>query len=107
MITLGGGFSKGSMTSGSRCGTKTRSRSSRLAVRHGGHGHYPFRKSGMHAPTGYAAAPQPALEHTSEVHRMKSALSVTPDQSAGEEPDGEVLAIRGGRPLTGRVEVKG
>ncbi|MGA7148063.1 MAG: UDP-N-acetylglucosamine 1-carboxyvinyltransferase, partial [Microbacterium sp.] len=38
---------------------------------------------------------------------MKSALSVTPDRSAGEEPDGDVLAIRGGRPLTGRVEVKG
>ena len=38
MITLGGGFSKGSMTSGSRCATKTRSRSSRLAARRGGRG---------------------------------------------------------------------
>ena len=38
---------------------------------------------------------------------MKSALSVTPTTPAGEEPAGEVLAIRGGRPLTGRVEVKG
>ncbi|QKJ19245.1 UDP-N-acetylglucosamine 1-carboxyvinyltransferase [Microbacterium hominis] len=39
---------------------------------------------------------------------MKSLLSVTPDANAGEgEVAGEILAIRGGRPLTGRVEVKG
>ena len=39
---------------------------------------------------------------------MKSLLSVTADTKAGEkEVSGETLAIRGGRPLTGRVEVKG
>jgi UDP-N-acetylglucosamine 1-carboxyvinyltransferase len=39
---------------------------------------------------------------------MKSLLSVTPDTKAEEkEVSGETLAIRGGRPLTGRVEVKG
>jgi len=39
---------------------------------------------------------------------MKSLLSVTPDSTAEErEVSGETLAIRGGRPLTGRVEVKG
>ena len=43
-ITLGGGFSRGSTTSGSRCATKTRSRSSRPAARRGGRGRFPFRK---------------------------------------------------------------
>jgi UDP-N-acetylglucosamine 1-carboxyvinyltransferase len=40
---------------------------------------------------------------------MKSLLSVTGETPSGEkeEVSGEVLAIRGGRPLTGRVEVKG
>ena len=39
---------------------------------------------------------------------MKSLLSVTADTKPGEkEVSGEILAIRGGRPLTGRVEVKG
>ena len=39
---------------------------------------------------------------------MKSLLSVTADTKPGEkEVSGETLAIRGGRPLTGRVEVKG
>ena len=39
---------------------------------------------------------------------MKSVLSDTPDVQAGDkELSGEILAIRGGRPLTGRVEVKG
>ncbi|MEV8266293.1 UDP-N-acetylglucosamine 1-carboxyvinyltransferase [Microbacterium sp. NPDC076911] len=40
---------------------------------------------------------------------MKSLLSVTGETPAGDkkEASGEVLAIRGGRPLTGRVEVKG
>ena len=39
---------------------------------------------------------------------MKSLLSVTADTKAGDrEVSGETLAIRGGRPLTGRVEVKG
>ncbi len=42
-ITLGGGFSRGSTTSGSRCATKTRSRSSRPAARRGGRGRCPFR----------------------------------------------------------------
>ena len=46
MITLGGGFSKGSTTSGSRCAMQIRSRSSRLAARHGGRGRSPFRKPG-------------------------------------------------------------
>ncbi|WP_137844879.1 UDP-N-acetylglucosamine 1-carboxyvinyltransferase [Microbacterium sp. 2FI] len=39
---------------------------------------------------------------------MKSLLSVTPESKSEEkEMPGETLAIRGGRPLTGRVEVKG
>ena len=107
MITLGGGFSKGSTTSGSRCATKTRSRSSRLAARRGGRGRFPFRKPGS-SPHEGADPPSHPSNDTSEVHRMKSLLSVTADTKAGEkEVSGETLAIRGGRPLTGRVEVKG
>src|SRR5688500_1630811 len=59
------------------------------------------------APPGRTIRPFRPSKHTSEVHRMKSALSVTPSTPAGNEPAGEILAIRGGRPLSGRVEVKG
>ncbi len=41
MITLGGGFSRGSTTSGSRCAMRIGSRSSRLAAKRGGRGRIP------------------------------------------------------------------
>src|SRR3954447_21478343 len=61
-----------------------------------------------HRPTRARDPPSHPSNNTSEVHRMKSLLSVAADTKAGEkEVSGETLAIRGGRPLTGRVEVKG
>ncbi len=51
-------------------------------------------------------SPQPPLEDTNEVHWMKTLLGDTAP-SGNQEATGETLAIRGGRPLSGRVEVKG
>ena len=104
MITLGGGFSKGSTTSGSPCATKTRSRSSRLAARRGGRGPSRFRRLGRPPQCCTRGGQLTAVPSKTQVrfHRMKTLLGDVQQMSkAGDqELSGEDLAIRGGRPLS-------
>ncbi len=107
-ITLGGGSSRGSMTSGSPGATKRRSRSSRRAERRGGRGRSPSASTSPRRPA--PGESRPALESQVRSDRMNTLLSASAASRPGGDGTGrtgQVLAIRGGRPLVGRVEVKG
>src|SRR5690606_29864813 len=105
------------MTSGSRCATKTRSRSSRPAANRGGHVRSPSARTrarggpGVTNPCGTCrdwmrySRPPPCCPDEEEARMTTPLRDAAVDEAP--VPTGTVLAIRGGRPLRGRVDVKG